>query len=576
MEMMQELLMQLCCFGLIICGIVLFAMKVMVPAWEAIRKFFSQQGVQGMLLVPLIVGLVFHGATKGYNGSITYDGGIKSGTTSNIVSNDTISIYWQRDISGGEWVPDSAAVYIDYRLIGDNSTEWGLLAQSTVGAGHWEGTYPDATNYDYNVWAYYIPPEPVHTNGVWMYKTLRDRADAKPIPLRARVEINGVAIATPKEKRKDFGRHSFRKLGPYLYEYETGALDWDAANNFYTNEYSNLQVGFCSSAYKSFNTGTIFSQYYHFGRNYDWLYDNSVEFVIHTVADGTKVKYPSVSVASLGRKITDEGMNTGSVPDKILNVIPAITLDGVNSEHLCCCMNVVSRNPSKDSGWTGTSLCALGAVRYALDNFKTASEAAAYLAENVYIPQVALDAGYSFHFMLADTSSRTQCYIVEDGASRQLRNFYDFQFVMTNFRIYPASYMEDYTRAGIAQNDPNGSGYERWKILKDIMLEAQSSSFDMLLAMQQAWFTIAYDRTTIPPFPRPTEFAGMTPQLHIDSPDSELRNWASVHVPEKRTRGDGTWHTVHTCDYDMYNCNVKMMIQEDALTTYNFNIQMEN
>lgn len=195
--------MQLCCLGVIVCGIVLFVAKVVCPAWDQIRKFFSKQEIQSIILIPAIVGICHYGMTKGgYSGHITYDGGIKS-SQSNVVTNDTISIYWQRDISSGTYVPDSAAVYIDFRLIGDNSAEWGLLAQSTVGAGHWQGTYPNATNYDYNVWAYYIPPEPVHTNGVWMYKTLKDRAGRFPIPIRARIEINGKAIATPAEKRKD-------------------------------------------------------------------------------------------------------------------------------------------------------------------------------------------------------------------------------------------------------------------------------------------------------------------------------------------------------------------------------------
>ena len=78
-----------------------------------------------------------------------------------------------------------------------------MLAQTTVGAWGWSGTVENATNYDYNVWAYYIPPEPVHTNGVWTYKTHFDRNGEYALPLRARVEVNGKAIATPKEKRKD-------------------------------------------------------------------------------------------------------------------------------------------------------------------------------------------------------------------------------------------------------------------------------------------------------------------------------------------------------------------------------------
>lgn len=180
----QQVLMHVCLWATVGLGVILFFIKVVCPGWDGIRKFFSKEGIKSIILIPSIVGISFYGMTKGgYSGHITYDGGIKSGTTSNFVSNDVIRIYWQRDISGGVWVPDAAAVYIDYREIGDNSAEWGLLAQSTVGAGSWEGSIENATNFDYNVWAYYIPPEPVHTNGVWIYKTLKDRMNANALPL---------------------------------------------------------------------------------------------------------------------------------------------------------------------------------------------------------------------------------------------------------------------------------------------------------------------------------------------------------------------------------------------------------
>ena len=199
----QQTLMHICIWATIGLAALLFIIKCLCPAWDQIRKFFSKQGIQSIVLIPAIVGICFHGMTKGgYDGHITYDGGIRS-AEQNIVSNDTISIYWEKDSSYPIPVPDSAPVYIDFRLIGDNSAEWGMLAQSTVGAGHWEGTYPNATNYDYNVWAYYIPPEPVHTNGTWVYRTMKDRNERYAIPLRARIEINQKAIATPKEKRKD-------------------------------------------------------------------------------------------------------------------------------------------------------------------------------------------------------------------------------------------------------------------------------------------------------------------------------------------------------------------------------------
>lgn len=176
--------------GLLSCLVILAAI-VIAPALKAFRRIGWAVFAFGMIL---------YGGGKP---SFRYDGGIKQGASPSWVTNETIHITWQRDTSRGIYVPESAAVYIDYRPNAETNAEWGLLAQSTVGAWEWNGTLVDATNYDFNVWAYYIPPEPVHTNGVWIYKTLKDRAGKFPIPLRARIEINGKAIATPAEKRKD-------------------------------------------------------------------------------------------------------------------------------------------------------------------------------------------------------------------------------------------------------------------------------------------------------------------------------------------------------------------------------------
>lgn len=171
---------------------------VFVRAWDEVRKIANLSVIEQIFVVFGVVVFVMHGSTKS---SFRYDGGIRG--TNSYTTNNTIHVAWQRDPASGVYVPESAAVYIDYRPHTATNEEWGLLAQTTVGAWSWEGTLADATNYDYNVWAYYIPPEPVHTNGVWVYKTMKDRPGKYIIPLRARVEVNGQAIATPKAKRKD-------------------------------------------------------------------------------------------------------------------------------------------------------------------------------------------------------------------------------------------------------------------------------------------------------------------------------------------------------------------------------------
>lgn len=189
-----------CIAGLVAIAVSLCAYFIARLAWDPFTRKIGKLTVAKFVAAVCVFGWIQYGATKS---SFHYDGGIKQGVAESYSTNDTVFISWQRDTSQGVYVPDSAAVYIDYRPNIETNAEWGLLAESTVAAGSWIGTLADATNYDFNVWAYYIPPEPVHTNGVWTYKTMKDRGDKYTLPLRARVEINGQAIATPKEKRKE-------------------------------------------------------------------------------------------------------------------------------------------------------------------------------------------------------------------------------------------------------------------------------------------------------------------------------------------------------------------------------------
>lgn len=198
----QQWMLRVCCIALVVVLFSLFASTVLTRMWNEIRRWMSLEAIERILVCVVVLGFVKYGSTK-HILHIGYEGGIKAGATENVVTNDTVSIYWQRDTSGGIYIPESAEVYIDYLSKSETDAEWHLLAKTTVGAWGWSGTVENATNYNYNVWAYYIPPEPVHTNGVWTYKTHFDRNSDYAIPLRARIEVNGKAIATPKEVRKD-------------------------------------------------------------------------------------------------------------------------------------------------------------------------------------------------------------------------------------------------------------------------------------------------------------------------------------------------------------------------------------
>lgn len=175
-------------------GFIISAILLLMVVFAPYLKAFRRVG-----WAVFAFGMILYGGGKS---RFTFSEGIRSAEPT-YSSNDTVVVTWQRDTSGGIFVPLSAAVYIDYRPNTETNAEWGLLAQATVGDWTWAGTLADATNYDYSVWAYYIPPEPVHTNGVWAYRIMFDRHGDNPIPLRARIETDGRVISTPKGKRNN-------------------------------------------------------------------------------------------------------------------------------------------------------------------------------------------------------------------------------------------------------------------------------------------------------------------------------------------------------------------------------------
>ena len=109
------------------------------------------------------------GATKG-NVHIRWDASLYN--DGSVVTNDTVSIRWT--YSG---IPDESDIYIDCRLFG-TTNEWSDLGHAVASDRAWTGTLANATNYEYFVYSEYIPPAPVHTNGVWVAQGWETKARA--------------------------------------------------------------------------------------------------------------------------------------------------------------------------------------------------------------------------------------------------------------------------------------------------------------------------------------------------------------------------------------------------------------
>lgn len=196
-ETARRVLMYVCVCALfaIIASCAIYAFRIQIRQFlDRVRGLHPFQ--QFMVSMFLTV-CVLYGGTKG---TINYDGGIRANSSNpSLVTNDIVRITWER--IPGAVLPLSSPVYIDYREHG-STNEWGLLGQAIVSDYMWEGTLANATNYDYNVWAYYIPPEPVHTNGVWSFSTMRDRKNDGILPMRAVIKADVEILSPPNLKGK--------------------------------------------------------------------------------------------------------------------------------------------------------------------------------------------------------------------------------------------------------------------------------------------------------------------------------------------------------------------------------------
>ena len=184
--------------AVMIAGVAVLAVIGMVSAAYAlrgtVRKVIRFLGGSCAVSLAFVVCLVFYGGSK----HIRFDTGLTD--NGSMITNGTVHVAWR--YSG---IPSGSSLYIDYRLDG-STNEWENLAETTVAALEWNGTLPDATNYEYYVYTTYIPPTPVHTNGVWqgqVYETKAHKGANAFIILGGKLKEHGATIAPPRAKRKD-------------------------------------------------------------------------------------------------------------------------------------------------------------------------------------------------------------------------------------------------------------------------------------------------------------------------------------------------------------------------------------
>lgn len=368
-----------------------------------------------------------------------------------------------------------------------------------------------------------------------------------------------------------------RKVADYLYEMNLASIDYDYARDYFAHRDPVAGASGCSC----FKSGDFF------GSNYDWYYNNDVEFLVRTEAKGGR--HAAMGMASLpgmSRELVESGD-----PSDLYKIMPFYLVDGVNDAGVFAKIQVINKIWDKQETVPAETeedrICTLMLVRYILDNFATAKEAVEYIRDHValFSPNTLSSMGYEAHFMVGDKDDSLQ-YVMElvDGSVEIITEHSQ----LTNFCMHgvevgtPAHELCVFVPENVSQGwhptdtPPNGnnldeyaSGLERWNIMAP-EYDYDHSKEEMRELMNRLLYTNAYNGSAQHPWY--SEFVGAD-TYNVDTNPIEsivigtLRK--AVDAYEKRDRNNPkTWHTCHSAIYDLTTGRVYVVSQEDTEHEY--------
>lgn len=195
-ELFRNCLTQLCIVGFCLTMAVLLFCKL-APLWSVLwKKWLHLDGFGKCLTVLAVVFFTLYGGSKTL---FKFDDGLYDDHS--YATNDTLHVAWTRD----PVIPLDSTLYIDYRTSGATNEEWITLGVTTVGAFSFDAIVQNATNFDYFIWSEYVPPTPIHTNGVWCgYGEFTRDGKMRYLSLNSKiVNDKGETVAMPNHVRNE-------------------------------------------------------------------------------------------------------------------------------------------------------------------------------------------------------------------------------------------------------------------------------------------------------------------------------------------------------------------------------------
>lgn len=362
------------------------------------------------------------------------------------------------------------------------------------------------------------------------------------------------------------------KISDYFYEIEYDKLDYEFAKEYNRKFYKPVAAG-CSSV----RNGNWY------GRNLDWFYNNQVDFLVRTTNDGSR--YASIGIAGGVPELTKDVVESGNWVSQY-KYLPFSMQDGINENGVFCNINVVPADKGYTKGTTPLiekreEICALSLVRYVLDNFESAYSAVEYIKNyvSVYQNKKLWEFGYESHFMIGDGENTfilefvnnqiISINVTSGGGDAKLdgktymTNFYLSGVTLNNDGTVYTPYTQDATHNAITTNGitKNGSGLERYNIIAQ-NYSSSNSKIGMTSLMNLLKYSNSYNENQTPFWY--TEFVGER-GLTVASTTQEYGPVVEIAIDmyEHRSRETAsTWHTTHSCVYDIQNKKVYVHSQE--------------
>lgn len=298
-----------------------------------------------------------------------------------------------------------------------------------------------------------------------------------------------------------------------------------------------------------------------YGRNFDFIFNDTPEFAIRMSAkDG---RHASIGVAT-HYGLREVQMEEGRY-NKQLELIPNLTLDGINDAGVIASINVVPGEPDV-APLTGTNpdgepLNAAFAARFILDNASSADEAIDLLRTR-NISGTAVD-NMHLHIMVADAD---KTYIVEfiDNKLVAEEKKGDEQ-IMTNFY------------ANLPTLTEHAAGVERYQILKE-NYDLGSTFVGMRELMAKVKYSNAYNYTNYPIWYSEVLTQSQIANLGTESfaeyeklyENVQKDYWNYINNGYRNPANKSFWRTTHNSVYDIENRYLRLTVQEDYSHYYDF------